>query len=422
MATKTIADINVTGKTVLMRVDFNVPIQDGRITNDRRIVQALPSIRHALDHGAKLVLMSHRGRPAGTGFEADFSLCPAANRLGSLIGKPVLLGPPDIVGPELASVVAAMEAGDVVLMENFRFHCGETMPDKAEENPDKQLTAEQQQVHDDFVTAIARLGEVYVNDAFGTCHREHASMYGVARAIQATGGPAVAGFLVQKEIRYLSEKLVDPEGPFLAILGGGKVSDKIKLIANLLEKVDCILVGGAMAYTLLAADGTCVGESGVEQDQVLPMQELLETATDKIQLPCDHVATDRFSPEPLEAGPPNKVDEKAIPKKLIGLDIGTSTTEAYCEAISQAGTIIWNGPMGVFELSDFAAGTEAIAAAIAAATEKGAISIVGGGDSAVVVERMKLDEKMTHVSTGGGASLKYLGGEPMPPIEILDQK
>lgn len=422
MATKTIADIDVTGRTVLMRVDFNVPIQGGWITNDRRIKQALPSIERILATGAKLVLMSHRGRPAGTGFEADYSLCPVANRLGSLIKKPVLLGPPDIVGPELENIVSAMESGDVVLMENLRFHSGETMPDKAKDNPDKKLTDKQQQVHDDFVAAIAELGEVYVNDAFGTCHREHASMYGVAQAIQAKGGPAVAGFLVEKEIHYLSEALVDPKRPFLAILGGSKVSDKIKLIANLLEKVDCILVGGAMAYTLLVAEGTSIGKSHVEEDQVDPMQERLETAGNKIQLPCDHVASDRFSAEPLEAGPANEVDDMDIPEGLIGLDIGASTIDAYLQAISRAGTIIWNGPMGVFELPDYASGTEAIAAAIAEATRKGAISIVGGGDSAVVVEQLNLDDEMTHVSTGGGASLKYLGGEPMPPIEILDQK
>jgi phosphoglycerate kinase len=422
MATKTISDINVTGKTVLMRVDFNVPIQKGRITNDRRIVQALPSIQHALAHGARLVLMSHRGRPAEAGFEAELSLCPIANRLGSLLSKPVSLGPPDVVGPELGSTVAAMKSGEVVLMENVRFHPGETMPDRAEDNPDNQLTAEQQRVHDDFVAAIARLGEVYVNDAFGTCHRKHASMYGVAQAIRAKGGPAVAGFLVQKEIHYLSEALLDPQRPFLAILGGGKVSDKIKLIANLLKKVDGILVGGAMAYTLLAARGTSVGRSLVEQDQIQRMQGVLGTAGDKIQLPCDHGATDRFTSKPLAAGPRTDVDGEAIPENLMGMDIGVKTIKAYRQAISQARTIIWNGPMGVFELSAYAAGTEAVAAAIAEATENGAISIVGGGDSAVAVEQTQVDTKMTHISTGGGASLKYLEGKPMPPIEILDHQ
>ncbi|RPI64073.1 MAG: phosphoglycerate kinase, partial [Planctomycetaceae bacterium] len=267
MATKTIADINVAGKTVLMRVDFNVPIKDGKITNDRRIVQALPSIKRVLEQGGKLVLMTHMGRPAEKGFEAEFSAKPTAVRLGELLGKPVKLGPPSVVGAELDAMVAAMQAGDVVLMENVRFSPGETMPDKAKKNADKKLTAEQQKIHDDFVAEIAKLGDVYVNDAFGTCHRKHASMYGVAKAVQAKGGPAVAGFLVEKEIRYLHEAVADPKRPFVAILGGAKVSDKIKLISKLLEKVDKILIGGAMAYTLLAAKGVKIGKSLLEADQ-----------------------------------------------------------------------------------------------------------------------------------------------------------
>jgi 3-phosphoglycerate kinase len=422
VATKTLADIVATGKTVLMRVDFNVPVREGKVTNDRRIVQALPSIRHVLEQGGKLVLMSHFGRPGETGFEAEFSLRPVAHRLSSLLGKPVTVGPQSVIGPELDQMVRSMATGDVILLENVRFHPGETMSDKAKNNPDKKLTAEQQKTHDDFVAAIAKLGDMYVNDAFGTCHRKHASMYGVAKAIQAKGGPAIAGFLVEKEIRYLNEAMVAPKRPFLAILGGAKVSDKIGLIDNLLAKVDGILIGGAMAYTLLKARGVQVGESRVEQEQIESMSVLLAKAGGKMLLPLDHVATGRFDPKTLEADVPVEVDDVNIPDNLLGMDLGGRTIAAYRKAIEQAGTIVWNGPMGVFELPEYATGTKAIAAAVAAATEKGTISVVGGGDSAAAVEPMGLDTKMTHVSTGGGASLEYLEGKPMPPIEVLDTR
>jgi 3-phosphoglycerate kinase len=422
VATKNLADVQVSGKTVLMRVDFNVPIKDGRVANDRRIVQALPSIRCALDQGARLILMSHLGRPAEKGFEADFSLRPAAEHLGALVGKPVALGPPGVVGPELDALVAAMKPGDVLLVENVRFHPGETMPDKAKKNPDKKLIPEQQKTHDDLAAALAKLGDVYVNDAFGTCHRKHASMYGVAKAVQAKGGPAVAGFLVEKEIRYLNEAIASPKRPLLAILGGAKVSDKIALIASLLTKVDRILIGGAMAYTLQKALGVRVGNSRVEEDQLQAMKELLAKAGAKILLPSDHVAADRFDPKAMKAGPPVQVDDVNIPDGLMGMDIGPKTVAAFRAEIAAAGTIIWNGPMGVFELPEFATGTRAVAAAIGDATQGGAVSIIGGGDSAAAVEQMGLDDRMTHVSTGGGASLEYLEGKPMPPIEVLDKK
>ena len=417
MATKTVADINVAGKTVLMRVDFNVPIKDGKVTNDRRIVQALPTIKRVLEQGAKLVLMTHTGRPAEKGYEAEFSAKPAADRLSELLGKSVKIGPQSVVGPELDKMVAAMKPGDVMLMENARFNPGETMPDKAKKNPDKKLTAEQQKVHDDFVAAIAKLGDVYVNDAFGTCHRKHATMYGVAKAIQAKGGPAVAGFLVEKEIKYLHEAVSAPKRPFVAILGGAKVSDKIKLISKLLEKVDRILIGGAMAYTLLAAKGVKIGKSRVEADQVEEMKNLLAKAGDKIVLPVDHVATDNF-----ESGKPVVVADVNIADNLLGMDIGPKTIKLFGDEIAKAKTIVWNGPMGVFERPDYAKGTRAIAEAVAAATGKGAVSVIGGGDSAAAVEEMGLDSKMTHISTGGGASLEYLEGKAMPPIEVLDQK
>ena len=417
MATKTVADINVAGKTVLMRVDFNVPIKDGKVTNDRRIVQALPTIKRVLEQGAKLVLMTHTGRPAEKGYEAEFSAKPAADRLSELLGKSVKIGPQSVVGPELDKMVAAMKPGDVMLMENARFNPGETMPDKAKKNPDKKLTAEQQKVHDDFVAAIAKLGDVYVNDAFGTCHRKHATMYGVAKAIQAKGGPAVAGFLVEKEIKYLHEAVSAPKRPFVAILGGAKVSDKIKLISKLLEKVDRILIGGAMAYTLLAAKGVKIGKSRVEADQVEEMKNLLAKAGDKIVLPVDHVATDNF-----ESGKPVVVADVNIADNLLGMDIGPKTILLFGDEIAKAKTIVWNGPMGVFERPDYSKGTRAIAEAVAAATGKGAVSVIGGGDSAAAVEEMGLDSKMTHISTGGGASLEYLEGKAMPPIEVLDQK
>ena len=416
MATRTVADIDVAGKTVLMRVDFNVPVKGGKVTNDRRIVQALPTIRRVLDQGAKLVLMSHLGRPAEKGFEAEFSAKPAADRLAELLGRPVLLGPPGVVGPDADAMVAALKAGDVLLLENVRFNPGETIADKAKKNPDKKLTPEQQKTLDDFVGGLAKLGDVYVNDAFGTCHRKHASMYGVAKAIQAKGGPAVAGFLVEKEIRYLHEAVADPKRPFVAILGGAKVSDKIKLISNLLGKVDRILIGGAMAYTLLKAKGVAIGKSLLEADQVEEMKTLLASAGDKILLPVDHVATDDFA-----NGKPVAIDGLDLPDGLMGMDIGPKTIALFCGEIAKAKTIVWNGPMGVFERPDYATGTRSVAEAVAAATTAGAVSVVGGGDSAAAVEEMGLEDKMTHISTGGGASIEYLEGKAMPPIDVLDR-
>ncbi len=417
MATKTVADIDLSGKTVFMRVDFNVPIKGGKITNDRRIVQALPTIRYAIDKGAKLVLATHLGRPAEKGFEADFSTKPAADRLAELLGRPVRMGPPEVVGPAAEALVGSMSPGDVVLLENVRFDPGETIADKAKKNPDKKLTDEQQAVLDKFVAGLAALGEVYVNDAFGTCHRKHASMYGVAKAIQKKGGPAVAGFLVQKEIRYLHEAVANPKRPFVAILGGAKVSDKIKLISSLLDKVDRILIGGAMAYTLLRAKGVATGRSLVEADQVEEMKALLARAGDKILLPVDHVATDDF-----ENGQPVAVPGVDIPDGLMGMDIGPKTIALFAAEIEESGTVVWNGPMGVFEKPAYATGTRSVAEAVGNATAKGGVSVIGGGDSAAAVEQMGLEDRMTHISTGGGASLEYLEGRAMPPIEVLDTK
>ncbi len=416
MAKKTVENIDVGGKKVLMRVDFNVPLKDGKVTDDKRIRAALPSIRKVLDGGGRLVLMSHLGRPKGKGFEGEFSLRPAAERLGELLGKAVKLGPADVIGPEAEKLVDGLADGDVVLLENVRFDAGETMPDKAKKNPDGKLTAEQEQAHQAFVDGLARLGEAYVNDAFGTCHRKHASMYGVPRAIQAAGGQAVAGFLVEKEITYLSDAVADPARPFVAILGGAKVSDKIKLISTLLDKVDRILIGGAMAYTLLKAKGVSVGKSMVEEDQVGEMKSLLDKAGETIVLPQDHVAAEAF-----ESDDARTVEDVNIPDELMGMDIGPRTVEAFGQIVADARTVVWNGPMGVFERDAYAAGTRAIAEAVAKATDAGTVSVIGGGDSAAAVEQMGLSDRMTHVSTGGGASLTFLEGKPLPPIEILDE-
>lgn len=414
MGIKTVADVNVAGKRVLMRVDFNVPLEKGVVKNDRRIVQALPTIKHLLDQGAKLVLMTHLGRPAEKGYEEEFSVKPVAERLSELLGRPVLVGPPEVAGPAADKMVEAMKEGDVLLLENVRFDPGETMEDKAKKNPDKRLNPEQQAKLDDFVARLARLGEVYVNDAFGTCHRKHASMYGVAKAISAKGGPAVAGFLVQKEVRYLQEALEEPKRPFIAVLGGAKVSDKIRLISNLLSHVDRILIGGAMAYTLLMAKGVRVGKSLVEADLVEEMKALLERSGTRVILPVDHIASD-------ENGRPVTIDGRDIPDDLKGMDIGPKTALLFAAEIGAANTIVWNGPMGVFEKEEFSAGTKAVAEAMASSTARGAITIIGGGDSAAAIEEFGLAEKVTHVSTGGGASIEFLEGRPMPPLEVLDR-
>jgi phosphoglycerate kinase len=422
MATQTIDDINVKGKTVLMRVDFNVPIKDGQVTNDKRIVGALPSIKKVLAEGGKLVLMSHCGRPSGKGYEAEFSNQPAAERLSQLLGKPVKLGSQEVGGEADLAAVKALQPGEVLLLENVRFNAGEDLIDKAKKNPDKKPTPEQEAKIKDFTEKLSLLGEIYVNDAFGTCHRKHVSMYGVAKAIQAKGGPAVAGYLVEKEIKYLSEAVANPKRPLVAILGGAKVSDKIKLISNLLTKVDRILIGGAMAYTLLKAKGVAVGKSRVEEDQLEEMKKLLSMAGDKIMLPVDHVATDQFDFKAMTGGKPTLISGVDIPGNLMGMDIGPRTIQAFGDVVAEAGTVVWNGPMGVFEAKDFALGTKAIAEALAKATDRGTVSVIGGGDSATAVEEMGVENRMTHVSTGGGASLEYLEGKAMPPIEVLDKK
>nr|MBC8372812.1 phosphoglycerate kinase [Planctomycetota bacterium] len=381
MATKTISDIDVAGRKVLMRVDFNVPLADGKVTNDKRIVAALPSINKVLQAGGKLILMSHLGRPEGQ-VSPEFSMKPVADRLGELLGLEVKLGPSDIAGAEAEAMARSLESGEVLLLENVRFDAREDSKDLDEVEA--------------FGRELAALGEVYVNDAFGTCHRKHASMWGLPRAIQAAGGPAVAGLLVEKEIKYLAEAVAHPARPFVAILGGAKASDKIKLISALLDKVDKIIIGGGMAYTLLKSQGATVGRSIVKDDQIDAMKDLLARAGGKIVLPCDHICTDDFAD-----GAPVANDDVNIPDNLMGMDIGPKSIEAFNRIIAGAKTIIWNGPMGVFEKADYATGTLAVAQALASATDGGGISVIGGGDSAAAVEQMGLADRMTHVSTGG---------------------
>ena len=399
MAKKTIADIDVKGKKVFMRVDFNVPMNDAcEVTNDRRIQMALPSIKKAIEGGAKLILASHCGRPKG---EADpkFSLAPAAKRLGELLGKEVKLAP-DCIGPEVQAMVDAMAEGDVIVLENLRFHTGETKNEP------------------EFAKALASLADVYVNDAFGTAHREHASMYGVPSELGA--GNRVCGYLIEKELKYLGDALSDPQRPFVAILGGAKVSDKIQVIDNLISKVDRILIGGGMAYTFFKAQGLSIGDSICEDDKMELALELLEKAKAnncELVLPVDNIAANEF-----KANAENKVCSGSIEDGWEGLDIGPETRKLFTEKITDAKTIVWNGPMGVFEMEPFDAGTKAVAQAIADATDNGAISIIGGGDSAAAVEIMGLDEKMSHISTGGGASLEFLEGKEFTSLSILDDK
>ena len=399
MAKKTIADIDVAGKRVFIRVDFNVPLDDnGVITNDRRIVMALPTIKAALAQGGKVIIASHLGRPKGERNE-KFTLKPAAIRLSELLEQDVTMAP-DCIGDEVKAIVDNMNNGDVVVLENLRFHDGET-----KNSPP-------------FAQALASLADVYVNDAFGTAHREHASMFGVPEALGA--GKRCAGFLIEKELAYLGEAMANPVRPFVAILGGAKVSDKITVIKNLISKVDRILIGGGMAYTFFKAQGYEVGKSICENDKLDMASDLLKLAIEKgcdLVLPVDNVIAQDFKPHAE-----NKVNSGDIADDWEGLDIGPETQKLFADKIVDAKTIVWNGPMGVFEMEPFDAGTRAVAVAMVTATEAGANSIIGGGDSAAAVEKFDLADKMSHVSTGGGASLEFMEGKVFPCIDILDDK
>ncbi|MBE0536145.1 MAG: phosphoglycerate kinase [Phycisphaerae bacterium] len=412
MAKKTISDIDVKGKQVLMRVDFNVPLDDkGRITNDDRITKAMPTIRHILDHGGSLILMSHLGRPKGER-DPKYSLKPVAERLSELLGKAVTFAE-DCVGKDVKTKAAAMKAGDVMLLENLRFHKEETIKDKAAKE-DAQL----RKAKDDFAKELAGSADVYVDDAFGTAHRDNASMYTVPAVMK--GKPRVSGFLIEKELKFLGETVEKPERPFVAILGGAKVSDKIGVIENLIRKVDCILIGGAMAYTFFKAQGKTVGNSLCEDDFVDKANDLLEQAGDigcEIVLPVDTVIATEF-----KANAEHKVVSGDIPDGWEGLDIGPESRKVFAEKLEGARTIVWNGPMGVFELEPFDEGTRAVAQAVAEATGRGARSIIGGGDSASAIVQLGLEDKVSHISTGGGASLEFLEGKQFKCLEILDNK
>lgn len=393
MAKKSISDVNVQGKVVLMRVDFNVPQDDsGAITDDRRIRMALPSIESVINRGGKLVLMSHLGRPKGKGPEPEFTLKPTAERLAQLIKKPVAFAS-DTVGPDAESKVTSMKDGDVVVLENVRFNPGEKDGEAS------------------YAGKLASWADVYCNDAFGTCHREEASMVAVPLAM--AGKPKVVGFLVAKEIQYLSDTIAAPQRPFVAILGGAKVSDKINVISNLLGICDQVLIGGAMAYTFSLAQGGETGNSLVEKDKVELAKELIAKGGSKLVLPVDTHCGDAFK------GSCNKqvVAAGKIPAGWEGFDIGPETSKIFSAIVEKAKTIVWNGPMGVFEMPPFDQGTVAVAQAVA---KSDGVSIIGGGDSAAAIEQLGFADSVTHVSTGGGASLSMLEGEKFKAVEILD--
>ena len=397
---KTVDDLKVTGKRVLVRCDFNVPLKDGVITDENRITAALPTIKKLIDEGARVILCSHMGKPKGE-VKPELSLAPVAKRLSELLGKEVVFAKDDnVVGENAKAAVAAMQNGDVVLLENTRYRKEET---KNEENFSKEL---------------ASLADVFVNDAFGTSHRAHCSTVGVTKFVQESA----VGYLMEKEIAFLGNAVNNPERPFVAILGGSKVSDKINVINNLLEKVDTLIIGGGMAYTFLKAKGYGVGKSLLDETKIDYCKEMMAKAEAKgvkLLLPVDTVCIKDF-PDPIDAAVETvTVDADAIPADMEGCDIGPKTRELFANAVKGAKTVIWNGPMGVFENPTLAAGTLAVAQAMA---DSDAVTIIGGGDSAAAVEQMGLGDKMTHISTGGGASLEYLEGKVLPGVACLDEK
>ena len=391
---KTIEDVNVSGKRVLVRVDFNVPMDDNKkITDENRIMGALPTINYLLKHGAKVVLCSHMGRPKGE-FNMKYSLAPVAERLSQLLGQEVKMAK-DVIGPDADATVASLKDGEVCLLENLRFH-------KEEEKNDPE-----------FAKKLASYGDLYVNDAFGTAHRAHASTEGVTHYL-----PSVCGYLIEKELRIMGGALENPERPFLAILGGAKVSDNIGVINNLLEKVDVLIIGGGMAYTFQKAMGGHIGNSLCEEDKLELAKELLARAAYKgkrIVLPVDNEAGNSFSNDCLHI----TVHSQEIPDGFEGMDIGPVTREMFVNEVKRAHTIIWNGPMGVSEFPVFAEGTRAVAQAVA---ENPGITIIGGGDSAAAIQKLGFADKVTHVSTGGGASLEFLEGIELPGVAALDDK
>lgn len=391
---KTIEDIDVAGKRVLVRCDFNVPFDgEGNIADPKRITEALPTIKYLLSHNAKVILCSHMGRPKGE-FNMQYSLAPVAKYLSNVLGQEVKIAS-DVVGESAKKLASELKDGEAMLIENVRFHKEETKNDPA------------------FAKELASLAEIYVNDAFGTAHRAHASTAGVAQYL-----PAVCGYLIQKEITIMGGALENPKRPFVAILGGAKVSDKIGVINNLLEKVDTLIVGGGMAYTFFKAQGHNIGSSICEEDKLELAKETLQKAKDKgvnFLLPVDNRVADKYA----EDAQCKTVDSDDIPDGWMGLDIGPKTEKLFSDAIKGAGTVVWNGPMGVSEWKNFASGTIAVATAVA---QSGAVSIIGGGDSAAAIEKLGFADKMTHISTGGGASLEFLEGKELPGIAALNDK
>ena len=391
---KSIEDINVSGKRVLCRCDFNVPTKNGKITSDKRIVAAMPTIKYLVDHNAKVILCSHMGKPKGE-VKPELSLQVVADRISELLGKPVVMAK-DVVGEDAKTKAAALKDGDVMLLENTRFEKGETKNDP------------------ELSKALASMADLFVNDAFGTAHRAHSSTAGVADYL-----PAVCGYLVQKEVSIMGKALADPERPFVAILGGAKVSDKLNVINNLLEKVDTLIIGGGMAFTFLAAKGYDIGSSLVDSEKIDYCKEMMAKAQEKgvkLLLPVDAACVADF-PDPIDAPVEVKiVPVTAIPADMEGCDIGPESMKLFADAVKASKTVVWNGPMGVFENPTLAAGTLAVAKAMA---ESGATTVIGGGDSAAAVQQMGLGDKMTHISTGGGASLEYLEGKELPGIAVI---
>ncbi len=398
MRKMTVEDISVKDQRVLMRVDFNVPVKEGRVSNDKRIRAALPTIRYILEKGGKLILMSHLGRPKGQR-RPEMSLKPCAEALSRLLGQPVGFCE-DCIGDRTLEASARLGSGQVLLLENLRFHAAETQNDEG------------------FAKALAALGQVYVNDAFGTAHRAHASTQGVTRFIK----PAAAGYLMMKELEYIGDLLSSPQHPFVAILGGAKISGKIDVIQHLLPKVDRLLIGGGMAYTFLKAQGLPVGRSLLEEDKIDLAKELLAAAAGKIILPVDSMAAENFDFEAGTAGPLTCLPVDAIPDNVAGLDIGPETIIAFEATLADAKTVVWNGPMGVFEIDATAKGTFDIARLLAQLTDQGAVTVIGGGDSAAAAEKAGVATRISHISTGGGASLEFLEGKVLPGVAALSDK
>jgi phosphoglycerate kinase len=390
MNKKTVKDIDLKGKRVLMRVDFNVPMQDGKVTDDKRIKASLPTIKYVLDQGASLILMSHLGRPKG-GPDPEFSLRPAADVLSSHLGIPVKMAP-DTVGPEVEAMAKELKPGEVLMLENTRFHKGEEKNDL------------------DLAKQMAALGDVYVNDAFGSAHRAHSSTEGVARFL-----PAVSGFLMEQELEYLGRAVANPEHPYLAILGGAKISDKILVVETLLTQADKLIIGGGMANTFLAAKGLNMQDSLVEKESLETARSIMEKSGNKLILPVDAVIADKFEAEANT----QTVDVDKIPAGWRMMDVGPKTLELYKQALKGARLIVWNGPVGVFEMPKFAEGTFALARLLA---DSGATTVIGGGDSASAVKKAGVAKQMTHVSTGGGASLEFLEGKELPGVAALMDK